>query len=107
MSNERKPSHPVAIGKVLEDLLKDIGIKQNVEHSRIFSAWRQIVGDYIADHSEPSELKAGKLRVNVENAVWKQELAGFNNVIVDKVNAFLGKKEVRRLDVRISRKKHR
>ncbi len=58
-----KQARPV--GEVMTRYVKDLGLTERVDHEAVKKAWRSIVGDFLADHSEPVRLKRGVLIVQV------------------------------------------
>ena len=44
------------------------------EISRVTSAWRELVGDFLADNSQPASLKDGVLLVQVAQPTLRYEL---------------------------------
>lgn len=113
-----RPGSPV--GKPLRDLLgKVIGdafTRQGFASAELVTRWREIVGDEIAAHSEPIKIQwsrrpgrpeaemAGEsapgtlvLRVEGPAAIEIQHLA---NVVLERVNRFLGWRAVERIALR-------
>ena len=70
------------IGDGLGKLLPKLGIATRIKEADIRSAWLGIVGDFIAQHSQPERLVAGTLHIRVIQSsvryeldrVWKPEI---------------------------------
>jgi predicted nucleic acid-binding Zn ribbon protein len=70
------------LGDVLGKLLPKLGIATRIKESDILSAWSGIVGDFIAQHSQPERLVNGTLQIRVMqpsvryelDRVWKPEI---------------------------------
>lgn len=65
------------------------------------SIWDEAVGEGVAKNAQPERLRGATLHVTVTNSVWKQELYFMKGLIMDKVNARLGKKIVDNLSFRV------
>jgi predicted nucleic acid-binding Zn ribbon protein len=53
------------IGSVLEKVMADLGLGQRIREEEVRAAWREMVGDFIAQHSCPQRLVDGVLHVRV------------------------------------------
>jgi predicted nucleic acid-binding Zn ribbon protein len=74
LSPRRPKSHPTAVGAVLPDVLRELGLGEAATAARISAAWGEIVGPEAASHSWPAALRAGILDVEVDSSVWAQQL---------------------------------
>lgn len=61
-------------------VLKNIFLKNN---------WEKIIGEALADKSEPLYIKEGTLFILVENSIWIQQMQFLRRNIVENVNSFL------------------
>lgn len=50
---------------LLPKLMQQLGLSERLHENEVIEAWKQIVGDFIAEHSAPVSLKAGVLIVRV------------------------------------------
>lgn len=79
---EPRPDRAMSLGDVLAKLLPKLGIATRIKESDILSAWSGIVGDFIAQHSQPERLVNGTLQIRVMqpsvryelDRVWKPEI---------------------------------
>ena len=53
--------------------------------------WAEIVGDQIALHAQPDQIRFHKLYLVVDNTAWMQELAFLKPTLLEKANAALGR----------------
>ena len=53
------------IGSVLEKVIADLGLEKRLREEEVRGAWREMVGDFIAQHSSPQRLVDGVLHVRV------------------------------------------
>jgi predicted nucleic acid-binding Zn ribbon protein len=65
-------SQPVS--EVLGKLLKQLGLQGRVREQEIMGAWKEIVGDFAAQHSTPVSLVEGVLYVRVLQPSMRYEL---------------------------------
>ncbi len=95
---KREKTQPRAVEDILKTVMKDIGMSQMHELNTISEMWCDVVGDVIGQNSRPVGFDKGKLTVEVNNMVWKQELEGFHRTaIIAKINRKAGNKLVNRM----------
>jgi hypothetical protein len=90
---------PARLKDLLGSATKKLGLKAPVETARVWSEWRRIVGDAVADHAEPTSLKDGILRVRADSPTWATEISYLSADIRTKINARVGSSLVHRVDV--------
>lgn len=73
---------------LLAPILKNIGINEDVHFLKIKREWSEIFEKPLSFHTAPSALKEGELLINVDSAVWMQELSFYKETIVQKLNRF-------------------
>ena len=102
---DREKSQPTSVADILKTVMKDIGMGQMHELNTISEMWLEVVGAVIGQNSQPVGFDKGKLTVEVNNMVWKQELEGFHRTtIIAKINKKAGKKLVNRISCVLSKK---
>lgn len=84
-------SGPVPLKEVLLNSLERMGLLQKAQRYRVFSSWRQIVGD-IALNARPRKIDGDVLYVSTSSSTWAQELTFMKRRILAKINGFLGGK---------------
>jgi predicted nucleic acid-binding Zn ribbon protein len=94
---KRKCKTPVSVGDVLTAFLKSAGLEKVVKAQSVLQKWKDIVGEGIAKHTEPREIKDGVLFLKVENAAWRSQLFALKDDLVRKINAFAEKKIVNKI----------
>ena len=62
-------------------------------------AWPDAAGERFAEHATPYSERDGEVRVACPEAVWAQELDLMSELVVERLNAALGRPAVRRLRV--------
>ncbi len=83
-------------------LMQSLGLGERLREEEVLRAWRDIVGDFIADHSQPSRLQSGTLFVQVLQPTMHYELDRVWKVkILEKLRLKFGPKTVREIRFRI------
>lgn len=81
---------PQTIRSILEDTLKALEIDVPVKTYSILGAWDQIVGESVAEHSQPRSIRNRILFIDVSHSTWMQQLQFLKPTLLEKVNGFLG-----------------
>lgn len=80
------------------ELLSMVGRRLGLDHPRevgiVWDRWRDIVGDDIAAHAEPSSLRGGLLRVRTDSPAWATEIGYLADEIRKKANETVGRELV-------------
>lgn len=53
------------IGSIVEKVIADLGLAKRLREEEVLTAWREVVGDFIAQHSCPQRLVERVLHVRV------------------------------------------
>ncbi|MFI0347551.1 MAG: DUF721 domain-containing protein [Chthoniobacterales bacterium] len=59
---------------VLGQVIRKLGLDSRIKENEIITAWKQLVGDFLAEHSEPQQLIRGILHVRVLQPTVRYEL---------------------------------
>lgn len=70
--------------KTLARVLKGYRIN-DLESIKVFSLWRQIVGEKMADHCQPARISGGILYVEVDDPIWLTQLRYMKIDIQEKI----------------------
>lgn len=89
---------PEQLSSILNRVLETPGKKIDLEKDKVFAVWDQCVGPDVAKNARPSSFKDGLLIVPVTSAPWSQQLEYEKLMIIDRINAALGKRMV--IDIR-------
>ena len=82
------------LGGLLSPLLKGLGIEEAVRFEGIKGEWTNIFREPLSLHMYPSRLKNGELLINVDSAVWLQQISFYKAEIIRNLGPF-GVKDVR------------
>ncbi len=96
LPSETPPDRQVVIADVLTKVITKFGLHTRIKQEEIVATWNEMVGDFLAAHSEPQQLSHGILSVRVIqptiryelDRVWKKE-------VLKKLQARFGSKLIR------------
>ena len=75
VDEERKRrDEPGKLSEVLDELITKRDWKKGIAEGTLFSNWRKIVGDEVANHCEPITLLEGRLTIRAETTAWATQL---------------------------------
>lgn len=94
-SVEAAPARAQPVGSVLEKVMRSMGLNDRLTEAQILGAWKEIVGDWFALHTCPSQLRAGVLVVQVIQSAIHCELQLHKPEILRKLKARFGAKKIR------------
>lgn len=95
-------SEPRRIRESVERVARDFGMADPGALATVTTSWVSIVGDAVAAHSAPLNLRDGVLAIDVDDGAWATQLRYLEaDVIADLGAAGIA---VSRLRVRVSRK---
>jgi hypothetical protein len=94
---EKREERPlVAVATAIQQLVTKLGLRERINEADIQGAWRDIVGDFIAQHSQPSRLVNGVLHIQVMQSSVRYELDRTWRVeILRKLQARFGKTAIK------------
>ena len=69
-----KKEDPEKLSNILSDLVTTRDWKKGIAEGTLFTKWREIVGNEIADHCEPITLFEGRLTIKAESTAWATQL---------------------------------
>jgi predicted nucleic acid-binding Zn ribbon protein len=90
---------PQRIKGLLGEFGQRVGIAGAAETGVLFQRWPEVVGDDIAQHAEPTSLKAGVLRIRTESSSWATEIGYLGPEITRRANELVGRELVNEVRV--------
>ena len=81
---------PQLLHSILEDTLRALEIDAQLKTYSILGAWGEIVGESVAEHSQPRSIRNRILFLDVSHSTWMQQLQFLKPTLLEKVNNFLG-----------------
>ena len=80
------------VGPLIAALMKELGLGNRVTEEEITSAWHEIVGEFLSNHSRPIRLFEGILYIHVLQSSMKFELeTTWKREILEKLKKRFGK----------------
>lgn len=79
-----------SFGSILSGLAKRLGLESRLFELRLQHQWREIVGDPIAAHTHPDQIRFKKLYLIVRSSVWLQQLTFLKPALITKLNETAG-----------------
>ncbi|NYH80783.1 putative nucleic acid-binding Zn ribbon protein [Actinopolyspora biskrensis] len=90
---------PQAFGNLASRLASDRGWSDRLAGGHLFGRWTELVGEEIAAHSKPVELREGVLTLQAESTAWATQLRLLQRQIVQRISDGLGQRLVRSIRV--------
>ena len=70
----RESTDPQQINSILNEIVESRDWRKGIAEGTLFSEWRAIVGDEIADHSNPITMYEGRLTIQTSSTAWSTQL---------------------------------
>lgn len=70
---------------ILSGLAKRLGLESQLFHQRLQHDWRELVGEPIAAHTWPDQIRFKKLHLIVRSSVWMQQLTFLKPMLLEKL----------------------
>lgn len=90
-----------SVACVLEGLARRLGLESKLLEFRLRRQWSDIVGEQIAAHTRPEQIRFKKLLIHVRHSVWLQQLTFLKPALLQKINTAAGEPLVSELVLRI------
>jgi len=65
---------PQKISSILNEIVEARDWRKGIAEGNLFSEWRSIVGNEIADHSTPITMYEGRLTIQTTSTAWSTQL---------------------------------
>jgi hypothetical protein len=85
---------PQKIRSILEGTLKALEIDVPLKSYSILGAWKEIVGEPVALHTQPRTIRNRILFIDVSHPTWIQQLQFLKPTLLEKINNFLGESPI-------------
>jgi predicted nucleic acid-binding Zn ribbon protein len=90
---------PQPLGRIASRIALERGWSGRLTTGQLFNRWNAIVGEEIAEHARPVELKDGELTVQADSTAWATQLRLLQKQLLVKIASGVGNDVVRRLKV--------
>lgn len=89
-----KNKNPIPLKVVLEDFFKEKKWDKKIKGYRIINFWADVVGEEIAQHSQPTKIQDQTLFLRVKSNVWANELNLRKGELIQKFNLKAGEEMI-------------
>lgn len=96
---------PRSLQSSLKDITQRMGIAEPDTIAVLFGRWTELVGEAMAEHVVPLQIRAKTLYVEVPDPSWAMQFRYLESQVLKKIAADLGSEKVERITVRV--KSHR
>ena len=95
--NKKRGSAPKTLASQVGKLTKPIFGERGFTDAAIINDWREIVGEYLANHCMPEKIhythgkkSKGTLHLRIENGGIALQLQHLESVLIERINAYFG-----------------
>jgi hypothetical protein len=90
-----------SFGAILSGLSKRLGLQSHLFELRLQQQWRDIIGEPVASHTWPVQVRFKKLYLIVRNSVWLQQLIFLKPTLLTKLNERAGSEMITDIAFRV------
>jgi predicted nucleic acid-binding Zn ribbon protein len=94
---------PQRIGSILESTLKNLEVDGQIKAYSLWGAWKEIVGEPIAQQAQPQAIRNQILFVTVSHPTWVQQLQFLKTMLLDKINTYFGEPLIKDMRFRLGK----
>lgn len=84
--NRERNTDPQSIQSILSEVISNRNWSQGVAEGSLFSDWKLIVGDEIAEHTTPISLVDGKLTIQSSSTAWSTQMRLMKNDLLKTIS---------------------
>lgn len=81
---------PQPVGALMKRLLDERGWNKDLTVARLFADWTALVGDEVAAHCTPTELRDGQLRLSAASSAWATQIRLLAPTLLARLSTQLG-----------------
>jgi predicted nucleic acid-binding Zn ribbon protein len=84
--NRERNTDPQSIQSILSEVISNRNWSKGVAEGSLFSDWKMIVGDEIAEHTTPISLVDGKLTIQSSSTAWSTQMRLMKNDLLKTIS---------------------
>jgi predicted nucleic acid-binding Zn ribbon protein len=84
--NRERNTDPQSIQSILSEVISNRNWGQGFAEGSLFSDWKMIVGDEIAEHTTPISLVDGKLTIQSSSTAWSTQMRLMKNDLLKTIS---------------------
>ncbi len=88
-------------GEYLDDLLKAVGLSEGVDEERLKTVWKDVAGDFVAQHTVPDSIRNGVLVLRVVQPAMKFHLQQMSGKLLENLHRELGVENIKQVVFKI------
>ncbi|MGB9701995.1 MAG: DUF721 domain-containing protein [Candidatus Kapaibacteriota bacterium] len=85
----------LTLQNIIEDIFNKNGREDILLKSKISAILSEVLGENIAKNIKVKSIRKGKLYLQSNNSIWAFEISIHKDMIIKKLNEFLGKEEIK------------
>ena len=101
---KKRRNRPVSNLEPIEQIIKEVFAEGkfggSAKASKLWSHWKEIVGEDVAQHCFPEKVSGGKLYIKADSPIWRQQLDLLKEEIREKINERLNDLDINQLVLR-------
>lgn len=97
---------PQPMRLILEKTLKALEIDIPLKCYSIFGAWKDIVGESVANQTQPRAIRNRILFLDVSHSTWMQQLQFLKPTLLEKINHYLGESLIQDIRFKLGKISH-
>jgi predicted nucleic acid-binding Zn ribbon protein len=78
----------------LAAILRSAGLQDGIQEDELRAAWKELAGDFIARHTEPSSVKGGHLVLRVTQPAMRFHLEQMKPMLLSRIREQLGENRI-------------
>lgn len=90
---------PQPLGRLAARIAQEHGWTEHLSGGQVFARWGSLVGEEIAEHTTPLQLKDGELTVQAQSTAWATQLRLLQRQILKRISDGVGRDVVKRIKV--------
>jgi hypothetical protein len=94
---------PQRIGSILKTTLRGLEVDGQIKAYSLWGAWKEIVGEPIAQQAQPQAIRSQILFVTVSHPTWVQQLQFLKTMLLDKINTYFGEPLIKDMRFRLGK----
>lgn len=94
---------PTPLAEALQEVGAELGLPGPDLVGVLTERWAEVVGDAVAAHAQPRDLRDGTLTIAVDGAPWATQLRYLETDICTRFSAITGRDAIRRVRVIVER----
>jgi len=93
-----------SLKEIIISIMSRPELKSNPDDTKIWKIWDEVVGEAIAKNARPAWIKDGRLRIEVTDPIWRQELEFSAETIRENLNTRLKREAVQKIEFRLGQR---